>query len=55
MASASYPAVDIYLPICGEPIELLRNTWTAVSGLIEEYQGQVRAYVLDDGPSRRPA
>ena len=27
----SYPDVDIYLPICGEPIELLRNTWTAVS------------------------
>jgi cellulose synthase/poly-beta-1,6-N-acetylglucosamine synthase-like glycosyltransferase len=47
----SYPDVDIYLPICGEPIELLRNTWTAVSGLIEDYQGQARAYVLDDGPS----
>ena len=48
---ALYPDVDIYLPICGEPIELLRNTWTAVSGLIEEYPGQARAYVLDDGPS----
>jgi len=47
----SYPDVDIYLPICGEPIELLRNTWTAVAGLIEEYQGEARAYVLDDGPS----
>ena len=47
----SYPDVDIYLPICGEPIELLRNTWTAVSGLIEDYQGEARAYVLDDGPS----
>ena len=47
----SYPDVDIYLPICGEPIELLRNTWTAVSDLIENYQGQARAYVLDDGPS----
>ena len=47
----SYPDVDIYLPICGEPIELLRNTWAAVAGLIEDYQGQARAYVLDDGPS----
>ena len=47
----SYPDVDIYLPICGEPIDLLRNTWTAVSGLIEDYRGQARAYVLDDGPS----
>jgi cellulose synthase (UDP-forming) len=47
----SYPDVDIYLPICGEPIELLRNTWTAVAGLIESYDGRARAYVLDDGPS----
>jgi len=47
----SYPRVDIYLPICGEPIELLRNTWTAVLGLIKDYEGEARAYVLDDGPS----
>jgi cellulose synthase (UDP-forming) len=47
----SYPRVDIFLPICGEPIELLRNTWTAVSGLVENYPGVARAYVLDDGPS----
>jgi cellulose synthase (UDP-forming) len=47
----SYPRVDIFLPICGEPIELLRNTWTAVSGLVENYAGVARAYVLDDGPS----
>jgi cellulose synthase/poly-beta-1,6-N-acetylglucosamine synthase-like glycosyltransferase len=46
----SYPDVDIYLPICGEPIELLGNTWTAVSGLVEDYQGTARVYVLDDGP-----
>ena len=47
----SYPCVDIYLPICGEPVELLRNTWTAVSELIAEYGGAAQAYVLDDGPS----
>jgi cellulose synthase/poly-beta-1,6-N-acetylglucosamine synthase-like glycosyltransferase len=47
----SYPGVDIYLPICGEPVELLRNTWKAVSGLIADYEGAARAYVLDDGPS----
>jgi cellulose synthase (UDP-forming) len=47
---AAYPSVDIYLPICGEPIELLRNTWTAVFELIAGYPGVVRAYVLDDGP-----
>jgi cellulose synthase (UDP-forming) len=48
---ASYPAVDIYLPICGEPIEVLENTWTAASRLIDSYQGLAQAYVLDDGPS----
>ncbi len=47
----SYPSVDICLPICGEPIELLRNTWMAVSELVEGYEGVARAYVLDDGPS----
>jgi cellulose synthase/poly-beta-1,6-N-acetylglucosamine synthase-like glycosyltransferase len=45
------PGVDIFLPICGEPIELLRNTWTAVCGLIADYGGVATAYVLDDGPS----
>jgi cellulose synthase (UDP-forming) len=47
----SYPGVDIYLPICGEPIELLRNTWIAVSDLIADYGGVATAYVLDDGAS----
>ena len=47
----SYPRVDIFLPICGEPIELLRNTWIAVSGLIADYGGLATANVLDDGPS----
>ena len=47
----SYPSVDIYLPICGEPIEVLRNTWAAVADLIAGYGGVARAYVLDDGPS----
>jgi len=50
---SAYPDVDIYLPICGEPIELLRNTWAAVSALITAYQGRARAYVLDDGPDER--
>ena len=48
---SSYPDVDIYLPICGEPVDLLRNTWTAVLSLIGDYQGEARAFVLDDGPS----
>jgi cellulose synthase/poly-beta-1,6-N-acetylglucosamine synthase-like glycosyltransferase len=46
-----YPRVDVYLPICGEPMELLRNTWTAVASLVEAYSGDACAYVLDDGPA----
>src|SRR5207245_1090587 len=47
----AYPSVDIYLPICGEPIEMLRGTWDAVFELIAAYPGPAKAYVLDDGPS----
>ncbi len=47
----AYPSVDFYLPICGEPIEVLRNTWTAVFELVAAYEGPAQAYVLDDGPS----
>jgi len=46
-----YPTVDVFLPICGEPIDVLRNTWHAVSELLACYEGRTRAYVLDDGPS----
>jgi cellulose synthase (UDP-forming) len=44
-----YPDVDIYLPICGEPPGVLRNTWSAVFELCHAYPGLARAYVLDDG------
>jgi cellulose synthase/poly-beta-1,6-N-acetylglucosamine synthase-like glycosyltransferase len=47
---ATYPSVDIYLPICGEPIEMLRNTWHGVAALIAAYPGPAQAHVLDDGP-----
>jgi cellulose synthase (UDP-forming) len=46
-----YPSVDIFLPICGEPIEVLRNTWTGVFELVQRYPGDAYVYVLDDGPS----
>jgi cellulose synthase (UDP-forming) len=48
---SGYPSVDIYLPICGEPAEVLHNTWNAVSELIARYQGVALAHVLDDGPT----
>jgi cellulose synthase (UDP-forming) len=45
-----FPTVDIFLPICGEPIEVFRNTWTGVFELVHAYEGEARAFVLDDGP-----
>ncbi len=39
------PCVDIFLPICGEKIEVLQNTWHHVSKL--DYPN-FKAYVLDD-------
>src|SRR5437660_12248676 len=47
----TYPGVDRFLPSCGEPIEVLRNTWSAVFELIAGYPGLAQAHVLDDGPS----
>lgn len=44
-----YPSVDVYLPICREPLALLANTWLAVEQMADAYPGAVRPYVLDDG------
>ena len=49
MASREYPDVDIFLPICNEPIEILQNTWTGVFELVHAYPGSAIPYVLDDG------
>jgi cellulose synthase/poly-beta-1,6-N-acetylglucosamine synthase-like glycosyltransferase len=45
----SYPSLDIFLPICGEDVGVLANTWEHVSRLIAAYPGPAVAYVLDDG------
>jgi cellulose synthase (UDP-forming) len=50
-----YPSVDVFLPICGEPAAVLRNTWEGVMELVAAYPGRVYAYVLDDGPSDEAA
>jgi cellulose synthase (UDP-forming) len=47
----SYPSVDFFLPIAGEGIEVLRNTWTGVARAIRAYPGVAIPYVLDDGAS----
>ncbi len=48
---ASYARLDIFLPVCGEPAEILDNTWSYVLDLIRRYPGIATAYVLDDGAS----
>jgi cellulose synthase (UDP-forming) len=45
---AVYPAVDVFLPVCGEPLEVLHNTWTHVARMARHYPGVVIPYVLDD-------
>src|SRR3989344_6632485 len=39
------PTIDIFLPICGEDVSVLRNTWKYVSQL--QYRNK-HVYVLDD-------
>ncbi|MCT9933785.1 cellulose synthase catalytic subunit [Planotetraspora sp. A-T 1434] len=46
-----YPTVDVFLPVCGEPIEVLHNTWTHVRAMAGHYPGVVAVYVLDDSAS----
>ena len=52
-APLRYPSVDVFLPVCGEPIEVLRNAWTHVARLRRHYPGQVTPYVLDDSADPR--
>ncbi|CAM9907342.1 unnamed protein product [Ascophyllum nodosum] len=42
----SQPIVDVFLPVCKEPVYLLANTWKHVSAL--DYTN-IRVHVLDDG------
>lgn len=43
---AAYPSVDVFLPTCGEDLDVLRNTYRHVAQL--GYRGQVTVWVLDD-------
>lgn len=43
-----YPSLDVFLPVCGEPLAVLRNTWVHVLQLTRAYPGVATAYVLDD-------
>lgn len=41
--------VDIFLPVCGEPMEVIFNTWKNVRALRDNHDGILRIFVLDDG------
>lgn len=43
-----YHDIDIFLPVCNEPIETIRNTWNGVNDLV----ACKKVYVLDDGGSK---
>lgn len=46
-----YPSLDIFLPVCGEDINIIQNTWFGVKAVAKKYKGKVDVYVLDDGDS----
>ncbi|KAJ2993921.1 hypothetical protein HDV02_001999 [Globomyces sp. JEL0801] len=48
MKISVYPSIDIYLPCCREPIEVLQNTWNHVKRL--DYPNKI-VWVLDDSAS----
>jgi cellulose synthase (UDP-forming) len=50
-----YPDVDVFLPVCGEPLDVLKNTWAHVADMAQHYQGVVTPYVLDDAGDRAVA
>lgn len=43
------PSVDILLPVCGEDIAILNNTWSYVAKV--RHNGVLKAHVLDDSDS----
>ncbi len=45
------PTIDILLPICGEDIDVLRNTWEGVKALQVRHGNTVKVTVLDDKDS----
>lgn len=42
------PTMDIFLPVCREPLEVIENTWRHVAKL-DYPEDKLKVYVLDDG------
>lgn len=45
---AARAGIDIFLPTCGEDLNVLTNTWNGVRALRAIHQGSIDVYVLDD-------
>ena len=48
-APAKYPSVDVYLPSCGEPLEVIHNAYRYIARL--RWPGELQVHVLDDAAS----
>lgn len=46
LAAGARPSVDVFLPNCGEAVEVLENTFRHVRAL--RYDGPMEVYCLDD-------
>jgi cellulose synthase (UDP-forming) len=42
-------SVDVFVPVCGEPVDMVTRTLQALDGV--RWVGEKRVYVLDDGPT----
>lgn len=46
-----HPSVDVFLPVCGESVGVLLNSWRHIAQMAEHYPGRIEVHVLDDSPS----
>lgn len=50
---ALWPSVDVFLPVSGEALTVLTNTWEGVAQTLRTYPGTAMPYVLDDAADLR--
>lgn len=49
LRGGALPSIDVWLPVAGEPLEVLENSWRYVSAI--EWAGPIRVLVGDDADS----